>query len=49
MVKNLSAAEYACPVWQAPAHSKNIDEALKDSSRTITNCLKTAEVYKLYT
>lgn len=49
IVVSLSAAEYACPVWQASAHPKNIDVALNDFCRTITDYLKLIEVYKLYT
>jgi len=49
IVISLSTAEYECPVWQASAHVKNIDVALNDSCRTITDFLKSIELYKLYT
>lgn len=44
-----SATEYACPVWKASAHAKNIDITLNESCKIITGCLRPTEVYKLHT
>jgi hypothetical protein len=44
----LSAAEYACPVWQKSAHSKQVDIAVNEMARIITGCLKPTPINKLY-
>jgi len=49
IVISLSAAEYACPVWQASAHPKNIDVTFNDFCGATTDCLESTEVYKFYT
>lgn len=43
-----SAAEYACSVWKASAHAKNIDKALNESSIIIIGCLKPTELYFIF-
>jgi len=46
---NYSVAEYACPVWKASAHTKNIDIALNESCRILTRYLRPTEIHKLHT
>ena len=44
----VSAAEYACPVWQMSSHAKQVDVAVNDMARLVSGCLKPTPVHKLY-
>ena len=43
-----SAAEYACPIWEQSAHAKRLDQALNESRRLITGCLKPTNADNLH-
>ena len=43
-----SAAKYACPVWERPAHAKRLDSVLNESCRLITGCLKPTNIDNLH-
>ena len=43
-----TTAEYACPVWERPAHAYKVDPALNEACRSITGCLKSTNVENLY-
>ena len=44
----LSAADYACPVWERSAHAKKLDPAINAACRLITGCLKPTPTDSLY-
>jgi len=43
-----STAEYACSVWRRSVHAKKIDTALNTTCRTITGCVRSTNISKLY-
>lgn len=44
----MSAAEYAAPVWEASVHVKQVNVAINESARIISECLRPTPISKLY-
>ena len=45
---SFSAAEYACPAWERSPHARKLDSTLNASCRSITGCLKSTNMNKVY-
>ena len=45
---NVTAPEYACPVWARSPHASRLDPELNDACKSITGCLRPTHVKELY-